>query len=661
MDDKSKPSAKLVPDNNSMVAAADKSFEPTMGFTLYQKRQPVERPYGIYNASMPTVDLGTNRKFDKNAYQHLFAPNVVANNPDLVRMPMQNVYNIVTPSPTGNGHVEMNAIYEDIMPGRDGKMTSTTLGERLTTLDYIRQKLVKMYDGEDIGLSNDKSGSLYHHIKLLELNPYYYSQLYTNPYRGLPYGLLIYNACFPIKFSERSQSAICGPESVGLNVRLYALSYAEYYSYALRQPIKSEYDVWRELAFYEYIRENIIKPKKSPNFAILYTWFTCCNGQIDYFALKRNSMTQTNAMTREYQKILQLQRLYSNVLNESDVFRPLDNLGKIITSVANKLPDEVDPSLQLYSGTTLILVTEAPHHNIYQWDSKIYEIDGAIRRMTSQGWHDKNVWLGIIFQIVHALYVMQVSGIYIKDMTLQDNIYIKDLQTYGTAKGYWKYVVGGITYYVPNYGYVVMVDSNYKDIIPSSINCDPCKRLYKIYTNGIVGKTYNMDSLKKLTYKNYKNLINTNSFTKEFTKNDVNRPPVSIMNIISKMMLDNEEDLSKIMVKWFSSLLNNRIGTLLRVDTEVKNIREIDQSFSIGDMAVEVLNDNLYKWCMITQVSGPQVTFITKESSVDIDYVFRTVNYASLKQYSNSEIIEQLTSPDIIFSTENLLETYIIE
>ncbi|XWV26284.1 hypothetical protein QJ857_gp0791 [Tupanvirus soda lake] len=634
-------------------------MQPTFKLEMFAPQQQPQRAFGVYNPYMPTIELGENKKFSPAAFQYLSAPTSAVSWGPNVRIPMQQVYNITLPGPTGS-HVEMSKIYEGVLPGKENKLTSTTLGERLQTYDYVRQILIKINEGEDISLDNDGHNSLMSYIKFMELNPNYYSPIHSNPYKGLPYGLLVYRSCFPIRFDEASQSVVCSKNSIGLNIRLYALTYAELYSYKFRQLIYKEYDVWRELAYYEYVRENIIKKKQSPNFPLLYSFFMSPNRNIDFFSLKKGCLTQKDFLTREYQRFVQVHTLFSKVQPSTEVIRPM-SLPDAARKVIAKLPDEIDPTLQAYSGTTLILVTEAPHHNLYQWASRIYERDGIVRKMISHGYHNENVWIGILFQIVSALHIMQIHGIYIRNMTIEDNIYIKDLQNYGKAMGYWKYVINGISYYIPNYGYVVLVDSNFKDIEPAGATIERCKREYKIYTSDIIGKRYSMESIRKKVFENYRRIVSTNAFTKEHTQNNVNRPPESIMKLLESMMVDPEMDLGKVISKYFRPLMHNRIGTLLRKDTEIPNIREITGQFKNGELAIEVLEQDLFRWCMVVaQREDGIVEIITRDDPKSLDFISKEVRIETLKQYSASERVDQNTNPDVNLSEDELLETYVV-
>lgn len=625
---------------------------------MFQPEEKTTRPTEIYPQYIPLVELADNKRSSLGALQHLYAPTSVPVYGPNVKLPVQQVYNINLPGPTGE-HTKMSRIYDLSLPGKDNKMTANTVGERLQTFDYIRQIMIQVHDGEDISIDSGGHNNLMSYIKFMELNPNFYSPIQSNPYKSLPFGLLIYRSCFPIEYDQGNHSVSCGKNSIGLNIRLYALTYAEYYSYKFRQLIYKEYDVWRELCYYEYIRENIIKKKQSPNFPLLYAFFLSPNRKIDFFSLKKKCMTQKDILSKDYQKYLEVNVLFGKSTDKTQVNRPL-TLPDMARKVIAKLPDEIDPALQAYSGNTLILITEAPHHNLYQWASRIYETKGIVKKMVSHGYYNEDIWLGILFQIVSALYVMQIHGIFMRDMTIEDNIFIKDLQTFGKATKYWKYTIDGISYYVPNYGFVVLIDSNFKDIIPPGTTIDRDKREYKIYTHNIIGKKYKMKQIKHKIFENYRKIINTNSFTNEHTQNNVTKPPENILKLIDNMMKDNEEDLSKVISTHFTKLMNNRIGTYLKKDIEIPHIKEINRDIHIGDILIEQVADSTFKFCMVKMINNNGTVDILTKEDKSPDFIINTIQNANLKDYSNTEVIEQNSTPEVTFSQENLLETYII-
>mgnify|MGYP007080405209 CR=1 FL=1 len=346
--------------------------------------------------------------------QHLALPTSAFSYGPTMQYPMQKVFNINVPGPVG-GHVQMRNVFEGILPEKDHRYTFNTIGERKNMSDFVRQTLVRMGDGEDIGLDSEGQRSLMNHIKFMELNPNYYSTVNKNPYDGLPYGLLIYRACFPIRLDKISQVIQCAKKSIGLNIRLYALSYAEYYSYKFRQMNYVKYDVWRELIFYEYLREKIIKKYVSPNFPLLYTFFTSANQKIDFFKLKKSFLTQKDLLTLEYKKFMEYYDIRNAMISSKtgQSINP-DALAEVMTGKMRQkdyLPDEVDPLLQKYSGTTLIIITEAPVNNIYQWASMKLEQEGIASKVIENGYHNENVWVNVIFQIMSALAVLSLIHI----------------------------------------------------------------------------------------------------------------------------------------------------------------------------------------------------------------------------------------------------------
>lgn len=648
---------------------------PAIKLEVFEKDpQPVPQgfvhPYIIAEKGM----LGTTLHSSPADFKYLTAPTSALSLVPFTKIPLQHVYNINLPGPTG-GHVELNRIVENILPGKELSLTSTTLGERLQMYNYVRSILIKYHDGEDISVdskSNGQQRNLMSYLKFLEINPNHYSPISSNPYKGLPLGLLIYRSCFPIKLDERTNRVVCARESIGLNIRLYCLTLAEYYSWILRQVIYKEYDVWRELSYYEYIRENILKKKESPHFPLLYSFFLSHDKKIDFLSLKKNCLTQRDVLTKEWDKFVKAHRLRYNLMQMlgPGVVRQVPPTAAAmstdpnhIRSMVTPLPDEKDPELQAYSGTTLIMVTEAPHHNMYQWASRIYNKEGIVEKMISHGFHTEQVWYSILFQLASALYVMQKHGIYMRNMTIHDNVYIKDLQVPGKPVGYWVYIINGISYYVPNHGYVVIVDSNFKDINPETRTLGTTRE-FKVYAEHLFGYNYQYRNMKQAIYKNFQRIFNPNSFSKEHTQNNVIRPPDPIIQMLALIAQDTStEDIGLIIRKYFTKFLNNRIGTYLKKDTEVPYIRTNTSDFEIGDMAVEIVGDEEYKWCMIASTVRDDVLDIITKKKPDLEHMeTKEVRRETLLAYSAVEkIVQNNNRLESNLSTEELLETYIID
>jgi hypothetical protein len=180
----------------------------------------------------------------------------------------------------------MKNIYENILPGKEWNSTMITLGERLMVYGYMRDLFANLKDGDDISLGTDKSkNSLLSYIRFMELNPGSYNPLFNNPYKNLADGFLLYSSCYPLRYDKNR--IICAKNSMGINIRIYRLTNIEYDTYKTgEQSQYLKYDVWREIAFYEYIREVVLKKKMCPHFSILYNYFISTNNEVNFDKLK---------------------------------------------------------------------------------------------------------------------------------------------------------------------------------------------------------------------------------------------------------------------------------------------------------------------------------------------------------------------------------------
>ena len=210
-------------------------------------------------------------------------------------VPVIKNYNIEVAGPTAD-HSKVSAIYEDILPSKQFANTMNTVGERITLYGFIRSIFVKEGDGEDVNLEGGNN-SLMSYLKFMELNPYNSYPFSRNPYKGLPNDMMIYSSCYPIRYDKNAGTTQCAKGAIGLNVRIYNLTLGAYRVRADKQKNYYDYDVWRELAYYEYIREQIIKPKICPNFVLLHAYFLDEKCNIDF---SKNE----NGKGENYQKIL---------------------------------------------------------------------------------------------------------------------------------------------------------------------------------------------------------------------------------------------------------------------------------------------------------------------------------------------------------------------
>jgi len=149
----------------------------------------------------------------------------------------------------------------------------------------------------------------------------------------------------------------------------------------------------------------------------------------------------------------------------------LSNVGTIKTNPSNvNDKKEIKENPNQYEGSVLAILTESPTYSLYNWASKLYKIkgNGNTKVMVGSGVYSENVWLSIIFQLMVGLLTLQLHSLYIDDFSIEKNVFIKSLNEQSNVTTYWKYKINNLEYYIPNYGYIVLIDSNYKDLK----NCD---------------------------------------------------------------------------------------------------------------------------------------------------------------------------------------------
>ena len=84
--------------------------------------------------------------------------------------------------------------------------------------------------------------------------------------------------------------------------------------------------------------------------------------------------------------------------------------------------------------------------------------------MIHTGFHSEKVWMVILFQLVATFATMYYNNFVIYNMNIDDNIFIKYLSNSDSSSNYWIYNIDDINYYIPNLGYMVIIDSNYKNL-----------------------------------------------------------------------------------------------------------------------------------------------------------------------------------------------------
>jgi hypothetical protein len=641
--------------NNEMNK--EKGEQPLLDMKVYQpEQQQQSKPsYPMY-APLPMNPLNPYQY----GYQQPQMPIVV------------NKYN-VSMANAGGDHAMTSAIIEDVLPGKNFHHTLNTIGERLLLVSYIRKILIKVSDGEDISLDPSAKHSLFHFMKMIDLNPYNSNPFTNNPYKSLPRGMLLYRSAYPIRYDESSGQVIPAKNAIGLNIRIYRLSIEEYNS-RLANKKKLDFDVWRELHYYEYIKESIIKAKLCPNFAILYAWYVDENCDVDFDKL---DIIKFEDEPRSKLMGLRIEDCDTNINNKNKMDNNMmqlggDNKKGPILKVEHREDMNINMymNMKTYSKKAMIALTESPNQNIYGWGTKTYEVDGIRKIMTSSGYHDDDVWMSIIFQIMAGMYAMQLKGICIKDFSFVDNVYIKDLHVTEYMAGYWLYNIDGIDYYIPNYGYLVMIDSNFKDIKDAKDVTNKNKKMNcKIFGD-------NLGLNNNECFENFRKNFNDEIFGLKFANDGFVAPGDKIIELFQKINrrcqiknpsndtnidpFTNNNIISYYIHEYMQCFLHNRVGTLIKAaeKTYVDVNGTHSNNFVCGEMLLH--NTNAYRWCVyVKPLPNSSALIFCSDDTNNKNCRHMTVSMGDLSRYLDETHINQEYDPEKSkLSLQDKIDTY---
>ena len=515
-----------------------------------------------------------------------------------------------------NGDHFRGSLQADILPIEGGYDFGSynSLKQRLYTHDYFRHILFSKGDGNNFEMNQYATDNPFTRIAISKkgLNPYNTAKFSTNPYHNLPVGFFLYSSCYPIdKTHSMDNNPTCTKYSSSVNIRIYKMIDAAYFGDKLQNNRKLiEFDLWREIAFYEYIRDNILKKHECPHFPLLYGYHIPHNSGIDF-----------------------------------------DNIGRINYNQNHKFKRQENK----YTGKILMALTEAYTHSLYSWASPIYSNDGSINRMIKTGYHTEDAWKSVIFQILVAFYVMQKHDIAIKNLSFEKNIFIKDLKMSGEVNTYWKYIIDGIEYFIPNHGYLVIIDSNYRDKL--AVEKNQTTNILQPEQpeqpeQPIVNKRNNVDlsfglrdflnedqnegqiilndeelkikakvledniDFKKVIFENMKQEF-AHGFTEAFNTNK-GFIPEPIQKLLHKMSNDSTDmNISYYIQEYMKCFMNNRIGTMLK-ESEKQNVRQSNgNDFIRGEIAVYTDSYATNKFCLYLGTSNiPNIPNTTNTQNI---------------------------------------------
>ena len=647
--------------NRPQVSDDTKGMKPMVNLQVYQPSKPKPPVNNAGTVFYPQPIAPTPYVPPQYGYQmppfmyngNVQYPNSMGGNTTL---PVVNTYNINMDGINGDPG-KLSLIYEDMMPYNGVSFgTMSTLGERKTMYSFIKAMMFSKGDGSDISLDGKGDNSLLSHLKFMDLNPYNTYKFSPNPYRGLPNNFLIYRSCYPIRHDSVGSSVVCAKNSVGMNIRIYKLTDASYNVYSTDKTKLTDFNEWREIVYYEYVREHVIKKMVCPHFSILHGYYIAEKCSIDFDKILRikgieptnNPQFIKNGVPLFQQQVVPVNKIQSGGNGNSN----------------QQVEITINP--EAYFGKALVAMTESPNYNLLNWATKTYQKDGNIKRQINTGFHLDKVWFSILFQVIAGLYTMQVHKFSFNNFSVEDNIYIKDLSMGGVATKYWKYIIDGITYFVPNYGYLVLFDTNYKDNDASPGLMSNTASPYKKIFGSFMGDTVNfIDS----TFDCFIQSFDSNVFSKSFTNNGGCPPPPDVLALMNKIkteaILDTTKNINTYIYKHMRHYMHNRIGTYIR-QGEKDLIQENNaQNLRKGEIVVYEEAANTYKFVMyIEPVIGlvmGQITILTRTNPTDTDIIEMNIHHGSVYRYNNVEPITQNFVAGVpVANEEELLETYII-
>ena len=645
-----------------------------------------------------------------------------------IKAPIQKIYNIGLAKPNV-AHQTISRVYEDVLPGQPYDLTFSTIDERNQLIQFMRNLILKQNDGENKNVTGGKN-SLQSYIKLIQLGPYSKGK---NPYRELPTGFMLYSAAYPIRYDSVKGNIDIRKKSTGLNLRIYQLSLAASMANKINSKINNyNFEVWRDIAYYQYIKKNIIDKKQSPNFTNMILYLIDTESMINWNEL--TTLIYKEKPEIELNKIIKMKKLVNNdhnikpgsdlnntkiwtksqingldqykmndaiskhkkvnynetyyfkadpgadtvqvLLKSGDVYFSYDNVNDnwikqsdITSDIVSKqwtqcpsLKDcSVKKDMSIDSGKSLIALTEAPTFKFFTWCSPQYVGQGSIRRMIATGHHDEKVWRSILFQLVYTFAVLQKHGIYFKNLSLENNFYIKDIFTNIENKGHWIYTVNNIDFYIPNYGHVLVFNSSYDDLKPDEIadvNQNNKKDNYKVYITEMFNEG-NRD-LSKDVYIQFQNIFTRNTFT-EGQRKGASQITAKILDLIQKINNDETtKNISELLIKFFPEFTNNKVGTLLMESEQKKINLLVPPKFKEGKLCVVRERFNEYKWALYLKPDNDQqqIKKIILTKNEEGQYIEKSVFNHSIINYPESELVEPLSYKNLKLDNSNLIEEY---
>ena len=168
---------------------------------------------------------------------------------------------------SGLGSREIDTIFETKLPNDNYKYES--IKNRLSLIILLGSNLVRR-DGESVPLYGS-GDTLLSHVKPVDFNPKEYGldgTVIQGGHRDLSRiseNMIIYKACYPIKYDRNSGRIECSSKSSGINIRIYDLGSELNDVNSIKEKLKKDFNNLINQANIKSIREDVDKLKNSLN------------------------------------------------------------------------------------------------------------------------------------------------------------------------------------------------------------------------------------------------------------------------------------------------------------------------------------------------------------------------------------------------------------
>jgi hypothetical protein len=259
------------------------------------------------------------------------------------------------------------------------------------------------------------------------------------------------------------------------------------------------------------------------------------------------------------------------------------------TVPANITSSEGNLDLTKTDNKKLIILTEGANVNILKWKSKIYEPTGSVLKNISTGYHTTEVWRSILFQMIYACAILEKNEMYFNNFSLKNNFFIKEVQTESTSQLCWLYKVNNIEYYIPNYGYVLAIDSNYSDVTE-------LKDTIQFKINGKAYDDYNPTYIKE----SLKSFMNADNWKLEENKvlinTELSDEVKDLMTKIFNQLDKADKTIIDSLPECFPEFFNNKFGKLI-TRAEKENFSILNKPiYKSGSLMIRQKRYDEYDW-----------------------------------------------------------------